>query len=271
MSGVIGNNAYQDSWYTKDGKYIYAWKGEHARVAIGFIGIKLSIKNYSKRSLGWANLFINICFSFKLEYFWKERGGNKMKKLTFFIIFLVIGSIAGGVFFFSQNNKFSVVLESPVENLKAEIIKEEINSSALEEEASVEKIEKSLPSTFKLEVPFVPQAPFAVWDDDHNEACEEAAILTVDTYLKKKAITPELADKEILAMINYQKENWQGVWLTAEDIAKLAEEFYDYKNTEINTIFQSMILKKLWQPVIYQQLEECFGPLEEGKNPYYRS
>ena len=36
--GVIGNNAYQDSWYTKDGKYIYAWKGEHARVAIGFIG-----------------------------------------------------------------------------------------------------------------------------------------------------------------------------------------------------------------------------------------
>lgn len=36
--GTIGSNAYQDSWYTKDGKYIYAWKGEHARVVVGFIG-----------------------------------------------------------------------------------------------------------------------------------------------------------------------------------------------------------------------------------------
>jgi len=36
--GVIGAGAYQDSWYTKNGKYIYAWKGEHARVVIGFIG-----------------------------------------------------------------------------------------------------------------------------------------------------------------------------------------------------------------------------------------
>lgn len=199
-----------------------------------------------------------------------------MKKLTFFIIFLVIGSIAGGVFFFSQNNKFSVVSESPVENLKAEIIKEEINSSALEEEASVEKIEKSLPSTFKLEVPFVPQAPFAVWDDDHNEACEEAAILTVDVYLKKKAITPELADKEILAMINYQKENWQGHFdLTAEDIAKLAKEFYGYKNTEIKYDISIDDIKKeivSGNPVILPTAGRMlFGPLEEGKNPYYRS
>jgi len=36
--GVIGRGAYQDSWYTKDGKYIYAWKGEHSRLVIGFIG-----------------------------------------------------------------------------------------------------------------------------------------------------------------------------------------------------------------------------------------
>jgi len=36
--GVFGKGAYQDSWYTKEGKYIYAWKGEHTRVVIGFIG-----------------------------------------------------------------------------------------------------------------------------------------------------------------------------------------------------------------------------------------
>jgi len=36
--GVIGAGAYQDSWYTEDGKYIYAWKGEHSRTVIGFVG-----------------------------------------------------------------------------------------------------------------------------------------------------------------------------------------------------------------------------------------
>ncbi|MCZ2845886.1 MAG: Ig-like domain-containing protein [Candidatus Bathyarchaeota archaeon] len=40
--GVIGAGAYQDSWSTQDGKYIYAWKGEHARVVIGFIGSSAS-------------------------------------------------------------------------------------------------------------------------------------------------------------------------------------------------------------------------------------
>ncbi len=35
--GVLGN-AYFDPWYTKNGRYIAAWKGEHARTAIGYIG-----------------------------------------------------------------------------------------------------------------------------------------------------------------------------------------------------------------------------------------
>ena len=35
--GVYGRG-YEDSWYTPTGKYIYAWKGEHARTVIGFIG-----------------------------------------------------------------------------------------------------------------------------------------------------------------------------------------------------------------------------------------
>lgn len=36
--GVTGSGAYEDCWYTEGGKYIYAWKGEHTRTAIGFVG-----------------------------------------------------------------------------------------------------------------------------------------------------------------------------------------------------------------------------------------
>lgn len=39
--GVYGN-AYEDSWSTPAGKNIYAWKGEHTRTAIGYVGSKES-------------------------------------------------------------------------------------------------------------------------------------------------------------------------------------------------------------------------------------
>lgn len=35
--GVYGNG-YEDSWHTPAGKAIYAWKGEHTRTVIGFVG-----------------------------------------------------------------------------------------------------------------------------------------------------------------------------------------------------------------------------------------
>jgi uncharacterized protein YvpB len=35
--GVYGNG-YEDSWTTPGGKFIYAWKGEHARTVVGFTG-----------------------------------------------------------------------------------------------------------------------------------------------------------------------------------------------------------------------------------------
>ena len=37
--GILGNG-YQDNWRTPEGKEIYAWKGEHARTAIGYVGSK---------------------------------------------------------------------------------------------------------------------------------------------------------------------------------------------------------------------------------------
>lgn len=36
--GVCGRSPRRDAWLTRNGKYIPAWKGEHARVVIGFVG-----------------------------------------------------------------------------------------------------------------------------------------------------------------------------------------------------------------------------------------
>ncbi|MBU0707140.1 Ig-like domain-containing protein [Patescibacteria group bacterium] len=59
--GIYGSG-YEDSWTTPEGKYIYAWKGEHARTVIGFVG---SVDNPSK-------IIINDPFAGQL-YWTRER------------------------------------------------------------------------------------------------------------------------------------------------------------------------------------------------------
>lgn len=182
-----------------------------------------------------------------------------MKKgiiLGIFILFLV----ALGGLFFIQPKKFSIKINyslfEQLTNLPSEV--------NLPEKAKT----KILPKEFKFDAAFVPQAPFAIWDDDHNHACEEAAILMVNFYLEKKELTPEIADEEILAMIDYQRKNWQGHFdLEASKVAKLAEEFYGYKNTKVKYDISILDIKReivAGNPVILP----CAG--RKLGNPYYR-
>jgi hypothetical protein len=198
-----------------------------------------------------------------------------MRKVIILGVFLFILAALGGVFFLYQEKNNQTITNSE-ENSQQETTISSQNSSLEVTETMPSQAKESLPKTFKLNVPFIPQAPLEIWDEDHNEACEEAAILTLDTYFKKKELTPEMADKEILAMIDYQKKNWQGHFdLPVEDIVKLAEEFYGYKDTKIKYDISIEDIKReiaSGNPVILPCAGRMlFGPLEEGKNPYYRS
>lgn len=89
--------------------------------------------------------------------------------------------------------------------------------------------EINLPDTFVLDVPFVPQAPFANWDI-HNDSCEEAGILLAHYYYQGEDLTKEQADQELRDMIQYQMENFGGHEdIFTEMIARLAREYYGYQ------------------------------------------
>jgi VanZ family protein len=64
-----------------------------------------------------------------------------------------------------------------------------------------------LPKKIKIDVPFTSQAPFANWDPYHEEACEEASLIMVKYYLDGKKLDPDTAEREILAMIDYEIKN----------------------------------------------------------------
>lgn len=85
-----------------------------------------------------------------------------------------------------------------------------------------------MPESWRLEVPFVMQAPYANWDI-HNDSCEEAGILLAHYYYLGQDLSKENANQEILAMIDYQvKQNGSQVDIFGEEMAKLAQEIYGY-------------------------------------------
>jgi len=64
-----------------------------------------------------------------------------------------------------------------------------------------------IPETFDLPIKFSPQAPFAVWDDLHQEACEEAAMIMAVKYLKAEDLDKQIMENEIQAMVKWEGEN----------------------------------------------------------------
>ncbi|MEK7527653.1 MAG: C39 family peptidase [Patescibacteria group bacterium] len=82
-----------------------------------------------------------------------------------------------------------------------------------------------LPDKHLISTTFVPQAPEKNWSQPWQDACEEAAILTVHYYLENK--TPDLATmikdyEELLAESTTRDIN-------LEDMGKIAKDLYGYQ------------------------------------------
>lgn len=92
-----------------------------------------------------------------------------------------------------------------------------------------------LPASKKLEVAFIPQAPFKNWSEPWQNACEEAALLTLHHYIQgNSAIPNEQAKQEILAMIAWQMTYFGSHKdLDMSEVAIMAEKYLGYKDVEV--------------------------------------
>lgn len=102
-----------------------------------------------------------------------------------------------------------------------------------------------LPATVNLAVPFTPQAPFAVWDTYHEEACEEASLIMVDQYYRRTP--PGLLDAQ-----------------TVEDTIKKMTDFEDrlFGYNQDTTVAQTVQLAK--QFLGYSHVETIGKPTVNG-------
>ncbi len=105
--------------------------------------------------------------------------------------------------------------------------------------------EQEIPEEIFIKVPFTSQAPFAVWDEYHEEACEEASLIMAYYYLQDKELNADMAEKEIQNLIAFQiKEYGDHKDSSVKEIVKMAEDFYGMENLEIIYDFEKDRIKK---------------------------
>ncbi len=93
-----------------------------------------------------------------------------------------------------------------------------------------------LPDKAYLKVPFLVQAPFAVWDDLHQEACEEASLIMVKHYIKGTTITSsDSGDKEIINLVNYVENHGYKIDVTVAELNQIAKSYYGLKTGRVKT------------------------------------
>jgi len=175
------------------------------------------------------------------------------------IIFLVI------FIYLAVNKNLFVLRKNKLEILNQ---KSQIYLPKILDKAAPQSSAPNSPNQILIKVPFTSQAPFGVWDNLHNEACEEAALIMAEHWLNQQPLTSHQAEQEILAAVDWQIKNWGGHYdLPAERIAALGRDFFNLKNIQL---------------VVDPTIEQIKSDLVKGnlilvpaagrllKNPYFR-
>jgi len=135
---------------------------------------------------------------------------------------------------------------------------------------------KILPGKIKLDVPFTSQAPYAKWDEYHEDACEEASLIMLKYFLDKKKLTPEIAEREILALIEHQNKKY-GDYKDSDmaEFLEIARDYYGLTDLKIIYDFDKDELKKQLakgSPIIIPAAGRRLGNTNfTGEGPLYHN
>ncbi len=113
---------------------------------------------------------------------------------------------------------------------------------------SEDRLEAEKPGQLKFldyPVAFASQAPFANWDELHEEACEEAAMIMAAKYFKKEPITPHIMEQGILNLVKWEENNGFKVDLTTDETAVVLKDYFDLTAEVTTDVLVEKIKKEL--------------------------
>ena len=221
------------------------------------------------------DIFFDILGSYLGLFFFSRQKKLISSPATFYLILVLFISLLGykawenvwvyGKYFssVSKNEEISQKIESIQAN-KSIKIEEDKTEEADEKETETAR---NIPSTFLIkDVPFTSQAPLLVWDNLHEESCEEASIVMLAYFQAGKKLDAETAEKEIRDLVEYQLISYGSYEDTdAQLTAQLAYEFY---GLDLKVVYDFSLedLKKylsLGKPIIVPAAGR------ELKNPFF--
>jgi len=174
------------------------------------------------------SLIIGIIVVFAIVYYLYPKELDKSAELT-------------SVRVDEEKTKNVEVVENEDSDIKSSVTNDrkqettEITENTKETKPQTAQKEEPLPTSKKLEVPFIPQAPFQDWSEPWQNACEEAALLTLHYYIQgDKNVYKEKIKQEILDMLDWQMKYFDSHKdLKMEEVAEMAEEYLGYKNVKV--------------------------------------
>lgn len=130
-----------------------------------------------------------------------------------------------------------------------------------------------MPGSVLIEVPFASQAPFANWDEVHEETCEEAALLLAQAYFKGETSMPESTMEERLqALLSYNQQNGYGIDVNVAEAAEIARDALGLKVRVIQNVTEADLVHELaaGHPVVAPFAgRELGNPYFSGEGPWY--
>lgn len=178
------------------------------------------------------------------DFLGRYNGLNKLTIKIFWIIALVVFLTAFFLFFPKKSSD-----EGDYQALPDLVDEVETLDEIIEEEGDllINEKEEVLPETVHkiLDVPFIPQAPFAEWDNPiFQDGCEEASSLMVVYWARGKGLDEQKAKEEIIAISNYQEERFGEYRDTSsyDTMERIIKGYFGYNFVEIK---RDIVLKDI--------------------------
>ena len=125
------------------------------------------------------------------------------------------------------------------------------------------------PDIVLLDVPFLAQAPFGQWSDPiYQHACEEAAILMADLWIKGiKSISKEEATLELKKIADFETEKYNNFYdHSMADTGQLMRDYFGYNNIEYK---ENIIAEDIIDQLVAGNLVIVPINGQVLKNPFY--
>ncbi|MDD4318960.1 MAG: C39 family peptidase [Candidatus Peribacteraceae bacterium] len=138
--------------------------------------------------------------------------------------------------------------------------------------APVTPSSSSMPSSVLIDVPFSPQAPFALWDALHEEACEEMSLLMVMHYILGEPLDRQGAEDRLQALIAWEQERDFPDDVTVEQLAAIARERFGLSASVRTDVTRESLegILRTGKPVIVPAAGRDLGnPFFSGDGPWY--